>query len=84
MPFTAKERLKYIVEAAEAEIIKYKKRGAASHIQALPLLTTFNFVAHWTGWALNIAIGLQVLLGALTTAVSAATSGRQVRLSSPL
>ncbi|KAK0218790.1 hypothetical protein IW262DRAFT_1462278 [Armillaria fumosa] len=35
--------------------------------------------ARMTGYALNIAIGLQVLLGALTTALSAATSGKQVR-----
>ncbi|KAE9400381.1 hypothetical protein BT96DRAFT_938725 [Gymnopus androsaceus JB14] len=31
-----------------------------------------------TGLALNVAIGLQVFLGALTTAISAATSGRQL------
>lgn len=32
----------------------------------------------WTGYALNVAIGLQVLLGALTTGLAAAvTSGRQ-------
>jgi hypothetical protein len=31
-----------------------------------------------TGYALNIAIGLQVLLGALTTGLAAALSGRQV------
>ena len=30
-----------------------------------------------TGLALNIVIGLQVLLGALTTALAAATSGKQ-------
>ena len=33
--------------------------------------------AQWTGYALNAAIGMQVFLGALTTAISAATSGRQ-------
>ncbi|KAG8215753.1 hypothetical protein J3R82DRAFT_7652 [Butyriboletus roseoflavus] len=34
--------------------------------------------ALWTGYALNIAIGLQVLLGALTTGLAAAvTNGRQ-------
>ncbi|KAH0835621.1 hypothetical protein J3R83DRAFT_9369 [Lanmaoa asiatica] len=37
--------------------------------------------ALWTGYALNIAIGLQVLLGALTTGLAAAvTSGRQASL----
>jgi hypothetical protein len=36
--------------------------------------------AKMTGYALNIAIGLQVLLGALTTGLAAALSGRQVSL----
>jgi len=36
--------------------------------------------AQWTSYALNIAIGLQVLLGALTTGISAALSGKQVGL----
>ncbi|KAJ4490715.1 hypothetical protein J3R30DRAFT_3424432 [Lentinula aciculospora] len=36
--------------------------------------------AKMTGSALNVAIGLQVLLGALTTAISAATSGRQTSI----
>ena len=31
-----------------------------------------------TGWAQNIALGLQVLLGALTTALGAALSGKNV------
>jgi SMODS and SLOG-associating 2TM effector domain len=31
-----------------------------------------------TGYALNAAIGLQVLLGSLTTAIAAATSGKSV------
>lgn len=33
-----------------------------------------------TGYALNIAIGLQVLLGSLTTALSAATTGRSTQI----
>ncbi|KAK0200376.1 hypothetical protein DFS33DRAFT_150169 [Desarmillaria ectypa] len=36
--------------------------------------------ARMTGYALNIAIGLQVLLGALTTGLSAATSGKQTSI----
>lgn len=40
----------------------------------------FALKAKWTGYALNAAIGLQVLLGSLTTGLSAAaTSGRSVR-----
>ncbi|KAJ7186790.1 hypothetical protein C8R46DRAFT_1058040 [Mycena filopes] len=49
-----------------------------------PTLTTakterdkFDYKAKMTGYALNIAIGLQVLLGALTTGLSAVTTGRQ-------
>ncbi|KAG0706939.1 hypothetical protein DFH29DRAFT_96249 [Suillus ampliporus] len=36
--------------------------------------------SRWTGYALNIAIGLQVLLGALTTGVASALSGKQVSI----
>jgi hypothetical protein len=36
------------------------------------------FEAKITGYALNIAIGLQVFLGALTTGLAAALSGKQV------
>ncbi|TFK66080.1 hypothetical protein BDN72DRAFT_162644 [Pluteus cervinus] len=36
--------------------------------------------AKMTGWALNIAIGLQVVLGSLTTGLSAATIGRQTQI----
>ncbi|KAH9020197.1 hypothetical protein EDB84DRAFT_1622993 [Lactarius hengduanensis] len=35
--------------------------------------------AKWTGLALNIALGLQVLMGALTTALGAALSGKNFR-----
>jgi len=33
--------------------------------------------ASWTGWAVTIAIGLQVFFGALTTALGAALSGKR-------
>ncbi|KAJ6617976.1 hypothetical protein B0H10DRAFT_2031545 [Mycena sp. CBHHK59/15] len=36
--------------------------------------------ARMTGYALNIAIGLQVVLGALTTGLSAVTSGKQTSI----
>lgn len=36
--------------------------------------------AQLTGYALNIAIGLQVLFGSLTTALSVVTKGSQVNL----
>jgi SMODS and SLOG-associating 2TM effector domain len=34
--------------------------------------------AKWTNWAINIAIGLQVFLGALTTGLGASLSGKSV------
>ncbi|KAH9895728.1 hypothetical protein C8Q73DRAFT_643822 [Cubamyces lactineus] len=40
------------------------------------------FKAKVHGWALNIAIGAQVVLGALTTGVAAATSGKQASATS--
>lgn len=40
----------------------------------------YAWKAKMTGYALNIAIGLQVLLGALTTGLSVVTTGHQVGL----
>ncbi|EKM76277.1 hypothetical protein AGABI1DRAFT_78695, partial [Agaricus bisporus var. burnettii JB137-S8] len=40
--------------------------------------------ARVTGYALNIAIGLQVLIGALTTGVSAATTGHQTSVATSI
>jgi hypothetical protein len=37
------------------------------------------YTAAITGWAQNVALALQVLLGALTTALGAALSGKDVR-----
>ncbi|KAJ6589040.1 hypothetical protein B0H19DRAFT_1102653 [Mycena capillaripes] len=52
-----------------------------------PTLTTakverdkYELKAKMTGYALNIAIGLQVVLGSLTTGLSAALSGRQISI----
>ena len=39
----------------------------------------FRYTAKWTGLMINIAIGLQVFLGALTTALGSALSGKNVR-----
>ncbi|KXN91344.1 hypothetical protein AN958_01319 [Leucoagaricus sp. SymC.cos] len=44
----------------------------------------FSQKAKATGWTLNIAIGLQVVIGALTTGVSAATTGRQTSISTAI
>lgn len=42
-------------------------------------LVRICYTAKMTGWAQNIALALQVLLGALTTALGAALSGKNVR-----
>ncbi|KAF8910300.1 hypothetical protein CPB85DRAFT_1435391 [Mucidula mucida] len=42
--------------------------------------TKYAFKAKMTGYALNIAIGLQVMLGALTTGISAATTGKSTSI----
>ncbi|KAF9064984.1 hypothetical protein BDP27DRAFT_1229579, partial [Rhodocollybia butyracea] len=44
----------------------------------------FDRKAKMTGYALNVAIGLQVLFGALTTAVSAGTSGKSTSIGLPV
>ncbi|KAF7361330.1 Carbamoyl-phosphate synth [Mycena sanguinolenta] len=40
--------------------------------------------ARMTGYALNVAIGLQVLFGALTTGIAAATTGRQASIATAI
>ncbi|OJA11341.1 hypothetical protein AZE42_04929 [Rhizopogon vesiculosus] len=46
--------------------------------------TQYEIKAKWTSYTLNIAIGLQVLLGALTTGLSASLSSNQVKVALPL
>jgi len=48
--------------------------------QAKEARDKYIWKAKLTGYALNVAIGFQVLLGSLTTAISAATSGRQTSI----
>jgi hypothetical protein len=51
----------------------------ATIIQATTERDKYATKAKFTGWALNVAIGLQVLLGSLTTGLSAvATRGKSV------
>ncbi|KAH7923221.1 hypothetical protein BV22DRAFT_601430 [Leucogyrophana mollusca] len=49
-------------------------------VEEKPLRIPERTIAMMTGYALNVAIGLQVLLGALTTGLSAATTGRQTSI----
>lgn len=48
-------------------------------IKAQTAREAFAFQAKLTGYALNGAIGMQVVLGALTTGLSVVTTGKQVR-----
>ncbi|KAH7886798.1 hypothetical protein F5I97DRAFT_1052657 [Phlebopus sp. FC_14] len=66
-PRTVGERLQPTIDAAQTEKNKYAQKGSSSP-------------AKWTGYALNIAIGLQVLLGAMTTGLSVVTTGRQTSI----
>lgn len=91
---TVGERLKPTIEAAEKEKFKAEKKGisTSSSFETISRVVTtlelrcslnspFSFhddLAKITGLALNFAIGAQVLLGALTTALGAALTGKSV------
>jgi SMODS and SLOG-associating 2TM effector domain len=49
------------------------------HRLAILPLSTHTCAAKMTGYSLNVAIAVQVLLGALTTGLGAALSGKSVR-----
>jgi len=53
-------------------------------ITAMAERDKYALKAKMTGYALNAAIGMQVLLGALTTGLSAATTGRQTSISTAI
>ncbi|KAJ7736780.1 hypothetical protein DFH07DRAFT_98518 [Mycena maculata] len=64
-----------------------RERTKTLHERLSPTLETakiergkYELKAKMTGYALNIAIGIQVILGSLTTGLSAATSGRQTSI----
>ncbi|KAG1753512.1 uncharacterized protein EDB91DRAFT_1242500 [Suillus paluster] len=53
-------------------------------VNAVKEKAQYTIKAKWTSYALNIAIGVQVLLGALTTGVAAALSGKQVSIATTI
>lgn len=77
------ERLQPTIDNAEIEREKYARKGWSMRVVGV-LMADCTYVscsAVWTGYALNIAIGLQVFLGAMTTALAAAlTTGKQACL----
>lgn len=62
--------------SAKEEKYKYAIRGEATDMSKIGGLISVAVTR--ARYALNAAIGLQVITGVLTTAISAATSGRQV------
>jgi len=81
---TLGERLAPTIINAEREKEKYAIKGwlnsGMNFWGRLHVSKCVRSEAQWTSYALNIAIGLQVLLGALTTGISAALSSKQVGL----
>jgi hypothetical protein len=47
------------------------------------LFLSSRYTAKYSNWAQNVAISLQVFVGALTTALGAALSGKNVRSKDP-
>ncbi|CAL1707338.1 unnamed protein product [Somion occarium] len=54
-----------------------RQRLEATQKHAEVELQTYQQRARKSGWSVNAAIGAQILFGALTTGISAATTGRQ-------
>lgn len=79
-PRSVEERLAPTLESARKELAKYQLQGGYDLVVQNSVCLTVPSIAKMTGWSLNFAIGAQVVLGALTTGVAAATSGHQVRL----
>ncbi|KAH7910795.1 hypothetical protein BJ138DRAFT_67436 [Hygrophoropsis aurantiaca] len=77
--------LDYLVPAVEEKIPSHPERNITERLEptiknAEKERDMFAKRAMMTGYALNVAIGLQVVLGALTTGLSAATTGRQTSI----
>lgn len=76
--------LEWIVPAVEGE--KFTHEATAGQRLQPTLITArrerdkCSARARWTGMVLNIAIALQLLLGALTTGIAAALSGRKISI----
>ncbi|KAF9467657.1 hypothetical protein BDZ94DRAFT_1305280 [Collybia nuda] len=78
----ARSGLDYIVPVDEK---LYREKTAQERLQptldrAMAEKLKYATKAKMTGYALNLAIGLQVLLGALTTGLSAVTTGHQTSI----
>ncbi|OJA11342.1 hypothetical protein AZE42_04928 [Rhizopogon vesiculosus] len=78
-------RLDPTIESAKAKKTQYEITGKARVVKFYVEVPIYfwecsddvHFEAKWTSYTLNIAIGVQVLLGALTTGLAAASPGKQ-------
>jgi SMODS and SLOG-associating 2TM effector domain len=75
---TIGERLQPTIDAATNERDKAVRRGAYTGFVMSPDAEHAACTAKMTGYSLNVAIAVQVLLGALTTGLGAALSGKSV------
>ncbi|KAJ7471865.1 hypothetical protein FB451DRAFT_1251228 [Mycena latifolia] len=82
---TRRTELDWIIPVAEPK--REPPRPKTLEERIIPTLETakserakYELKAKMTGYALNIAIGLQVVLGALTTGLSVVTTGRQTSI----
>jgi SMODS and SLOG-associating 2TM effector domain len=79
---TVAERLEPTLEVARRERDTYARSGTSIYSLSLMPIDRVShliaFIAKYYGMALNVAIGLQVVIGAITTGVAAATTGRSV------
>lgn len=65
---------------AKREREKYERKCRSTSVTVYPPITYLPFFqALFYGYAYHVAIGLQVFLSALITALSAVTSGKSVR-----
>jgi SMODS and SLOG-associating 2TM effector domain len=78
---TVGDRLQPTIDVAKKERAKFGKKGDFPSLVQLTGTEDVCFIAERTGLALNIAIGLQVLLGALTTGLPAAASPKHASFS---
>ncbi len=82
-PKTVQQRIQKTVDNAQRELTKYTRKGTRRDFLSDPVsnfsdICALLLLAQMTGYSLNVAIGLQVVISALITGLSAVTTGRHV------
>lgn len=75
---TLGDRLQPTMDEAEDERKRFELIGTSNSLKVCNYWFSQSRVAFKTGWALNIAIGAQVVVGALVTILSAVLTGKTV------